>query len=95
MARKAHPKPLPLRTIDDLTVAHEWLFNQQRSGIIDAKSADALNTTLKGATYLNGKLKIDYAKLWMMAQIKKIALPPALASLLPGGRTKEESEVKH
>jgi hypothetical protein len=79
MAEAPSPQ-IKLRPIDDLTAAHEWLFNRQRDGEIDAKTADALNTTLKGATYLNGKLKIDYAKVVLQAQIKKINLP---AGLLP------------
>jgi len=77
---------IPLRTIADLSAAHEWLFNEQRRGLIDAKTANALNATLKGATYLNGKLKIDYAKLVLQAQIKKIRLPAALLPALPGGK---------
>jgi len=67
--------PTKLRSISDLTAAHEWLWNEQRAGKIDAKTADALNTTLKGATYLQGKLRIDAAKLMLLAQIKKIQLP--------------------
>ena len=43
---------IQLRTIHDLTEAHQWLFNQQRSGVIDAKNADALSTTLRGAKEL-------------------------------------------
>lgn len=67
-----------LRTIDDLTNAHEWLFNQQKGGTIDAKTADALNTTLKGATYLRAKLRLDAAKIILQASIKKITVPPNL-----------------
>lgn len=73
-------KEIKLRTIDDLTKAHEWLFNQQKGGTIDAKTADALNTTLKGATYLRAKLRLDAAKIVLQAQIKKISVP---ANLLP------------
>lgn len=66
---------MKLRTIEDLASAHEWLINKQRKGEIDSKAADGMNTTLKGATYLMGKLKMDYAKLWVQAQIKKIQIP--------------------
>ena len=78
---------MSLKTIPDLVVAHEWLFNEQRAGKIDAKTADALNTTLKGSVYLNGKLKLDAAKLVIQAQIKKLDVP---AGLLPpwGGADK-------
>lgn len=69
---------MKLRTVGDLVDAHEWLFNEQRSNSIDSKTADALNTTLKGATYLLGKLRLDYAKLLLQSQIKKINLPDKL-----------------
>lgn len=68
--------PIHLRTVEDLTQAHEWLLAQQRTGKIDAKTADGMNTTLKGAVYLNAKLRIDAAKLVLQAQIKKVQIPP-------------------
>ncbi len=71
-------KKIPLRTINDLTDAHEWLFNQQKDGKMDAKTADALNTTLKGSVFLNAKLRLDAAKIWMQAQVKKIEIPKGL-----------------
>lgn len=85
---KKSESELKLRTIEDLTNAHEFVFNKQKNGLIDAKTADGMNTTLKGATYLNGKLRMDAAKLWLHAQIKKVALP---AGMLPdmGGRDGE------
>ena len=69
-----------LRTVSDIVDAQEWLFNQQRDGKIDAKTADALNTTLKGSIFLVAKLRLDAAKIWMTARVKKIDLP---AGLLP------------
>lgn len=66
---------IKLRTIEDLSHAHEWLMGKQRSGEIDAKTADAMNTTLKGAVYLNAKLKMEAAKLFITAQVKKIQIP--------------------
>ena len=66
---------MPLRTTEDLVNAHEWLFNNQKDGKMDPKMADDLNTTLKGCVYLNAKLKLDYAKIYIQAQIKKIDLP--------------------
>jgi hypothetical protein len=74
---------MKLRSVTDLTTAHEWLFNKQQAGEIDAKTADALNTTLKGATYLNGKLKLDAAKLYLQARIKKIDFPAGMMPELP------------
>ena len=66
---------LEAERLDDLNEALEWLFVQQKEGKIDAKTADALNTTIKQASYLNGKLKLDYLKLLLSAKIKKIELP--------------------
>ena len=72
---RAAKRPTHLRTIGDLVSAHEWLFNEQREGKIDPKTADALNTTLKGSVYLNAKLRLDMAKIMVQAQIKKIDIP--------------------
>jgi hypothetical protein len=75
---------LQLRNLDDLVGAHEWLFNQQRENKIDAKTADALNTTLKGQTYILGKLRLDYAKLFVQSQIKKINIPKGILPPIGG-----------
>ena len=72
---------IKLRSVEDLTEAHEWLFNAQRTGTIDAKTADALNTTLKGSLYLLARLKLELAKLMIQCKIKKLQMP---AGLLPG-----------
>jgi hypothetical protein len=72
---RSSKRPIHLRTIGDLVDAHEWLFNEQREGKIDPKTADALNTTLKGSVYLNAKLRLDMAKIMVQAQIKKIRIP--------------------
>jgi hypothetical protein len=80
-----HTEPfMRLRTPEDLTLAHEWLLNQQRDGKIDSKTADGINTTLKGATYLNAKLRIDAAKLFLQAAIKKVEIPPEMMPDLQG-----------
>ena len=71
-----------LRTIEDLTRAHEDLYDRQERGKMDAKTAEALNTTLKGVVYLQGKLRLDYAKLYILAQVKKIDLPSNLLPML-------------
>jgi len=78
MAENKNQAPMSLKTIADLNHAHEWLFNEQVSQRVDNKTADALNTTLKGAVYLNAKLRLDAAKLLLNAKIKKIDLPPGM-----------------
>lgn len=77
---------LKLRTIDDLTNAHEYVFNAQHKGKIDAKTADGMNTTLKGAVYLNGKLRMDAAKLFLQAEIKKVQIPAGMLPDLTNGK---------
>jgi len=76
----------PLRSVNDLQNAGEWLFNKQKNNEIDGKAADALNTTLKGSVYLGVKLKLDVAKLYLTARKQKIDLPPGLlpTGLIPG-----------
>lgn len=76
------PIPTRLRTIDELSSAHEWLFEQSRNGKLDNKTADVLNTTLKGATFLNGKLKLEYAKLYMQSQVKKFEFPKGVLPVI-------------
>ena len=75
------PEPktrMPLRTVDDLRDAEEWLFNAQKDGMIDPQSAHAMNTTLKNSVYLNVKMRLDVAKLWYSAQIKKVEIPKGM-----------------
>lgn len=74
--------PKKLRTIDDLKSAYEWLFNKQTDGKIDAKTVDGINTTLKGATYLNATLPAKLIDTHIKAQIKKVEIPPIM---LPEG----------
>jgi len=81
--------PIRLRTIDDLTTAHEWLFNSQKNNEIDSKTADALNTTLKGITYLRVKLRLDALKIFTQASIKKVEIPKYL---LPEGLMEPSKE---
>ena len=68
-------KHVPLRTVGDIISAQEQVYNAIQNGSLDSKTADALNTTLKGATYLLAKLRLDVAKLLVQAKIKKIELP--------------------
>ena len=65
----------PLKTPEDISAAYERLYNRQLNGEVDAKSVDGMNTTLKGSTYLNVKLKMDYLKMFLTAAIKKVDMP--------------------
>jgi len=82
----------PLRTVADTVVAVERLYNQQVNGLIDTKTADGINTTLKGAIYLNAKLKMDAAKLIMQSKIKKLQLPAGLLETFLGTNKKITEE---
>jgi len=66
---------IQLRTVDQLTEAHEWLFGQQRDGKIDAKTADGLNTTLKGAIYLRVTLRLKIAEMGCDGLSSRIVVP--------------------
>lgn len=83
MAEKKEQK-VSLRTADDLTGAHEYLFNKQLNGQIDSKQADGMNTTLKGAVYLRVKLRMDLLKIIVQAAKSKVKIPE---NLLPDGMT--------
>lgn len=84
--KKDGPKEtLALKTIDDIGRAHEWLFNKQVNKEIDNKTADSMNTTLKGVVYLKGKLRLDAAKILLQAQVKKAEIPEGLLPDLTGG----------
>jgi hypothetical protein len=91
-APKVTAPPRRLRSVGDLIEAHEYMFNQQRDGHLDAKTADAMNTTLKGLSYLLAKLPMDVAKLWVTAQIKRLNLPSNLFPLPLDGETKAAIE---
>ncbi len=67
-----------LRSIKDFTDAYQWLFNEQRAGRIDHKTAAACNTTLQGSMFINVKLPLEVAKIMLQAQIKKVELPKNL-----------------
>ena len=79
MAEKERARgKISLKTIPDLNYAHEWLFNKQVNQEVDNKTADSMNTTLKGAVYLNAKLRLDAAKLLLQARIKKVDIPQGM-----------------
>lgn len=73
---------MKLRTVDDLRDAHEWMFNKQKDGELDAKSVDGMNTTLKGAIFLNVTVPMKWIDIFVKSQIKKIEIPPIM---LPEG----------
>jgi len=66
---------IPLKSVGNLVDANELIFNKQHRGEIDAKTADGMNTCIKGQTYLLVKLRLDYLKLFLHARIKKVELP--------------------
>jgi len=71
-----------LRTIDDANDLNEWLVNKVVTGSIENKTVDAINTIIKNHFYLNGKLKLDYAKLLVQAKVKKIEIPQSLLPIM-------------
>ena len=83
MTKDAKPA-VSLRSPGDLVTAHEWLFERQKNGEIDAKTADALNTTLKGSTALLVKYRLDAAKIALQAAVKKVSLPDRMLPDLTG-----------
>ncbi len=72
-----------LRTVDDLRSALEDLYNSQRDGNVDAKASDGMNTTLKGAIYLNVTLPLKALDIYVKSQIKKVRIPESLRKALP------------
>lgn len=68
---------IPLKTPSDLVEANEWMFNRQRSGTLDAKSADAMNTTIKGQKAIIIDVPLQVLKLAVQAQIKKVQIDPS------------------
>ena len=94
MAETNHPNPKPnprlvrkLRTIQDLIEAGEWMFNKQEAGQLDAKAADALNTTLKRQSKFVVDTPMALLKIWVRAQEKKFVIP---SRMLPPGMTMEQ-----
>jgi hypothetical protein len=72
---------MKLRTPDDLSTAQEWLLDKQQRGQIDARSAEAMNTTLKGAQHLiDARLKVLEA----MVQMHKDRMPLPVAWQIMG-----------
>jgi hypothetical protein len=76
MANKKDDQPKRrLRTVEDIQSAYEDVFFKQENGLTDNKTVDAMNTTLKGVTYLGVKLRMDAQKMLLQAAIKKVDLP--------------------
>lgn len=78
------------KTMSGINEAVEWIFNKQINGEIDGKTADGLNTTIKSAIYLNVKLRMDYLKMILQANIKKIDLPEGLLPELENKETEKQ-----
>lgn len=83
-----------LQTIEGLSDAHAYVFNRQKTGDIDPKTADSMNTTLKGLLYLQGKLKIEAAKLYILSQTKHIQIPPELLPTMHSDSDNNKIEAK-
>ena len=73
--KKEMQPPRQLRSVEDIQAAYEDVFSKQENGLIDNKTVDSMNTTLKGVTYLGVKLRMDAQKMLLQAAIKKIDLP--------------------
>jgi len=54
------------------------MLNRFLNGEVDAKSVDGVNTIVKSQIYLNVKLRMDFMKLCLQADIKKIDLPDGM-----------------
>jgi hypothetical protein len=67
-----------LRTRDGLNQAISWIYEQQREGKIDPKTADSLNTTIKTGMELNVKLPLKLFDIVVKARIKKIDTPQGI-----------------
>lgn len=72
----------PLKTVADLASAQEWLFNEQKNGVIDSKTADGLNTTLKGCMYLKATLPLKIFECMIRASVKKVEIPQGLLPVI-------------
>lgn len=77
---KEEKKKIPLQSVKDLAEANEWMFNRQKNGEIDAKSADAMNTTLKGQKSLIVDVPLQLFKIAVTASIKKVQIDPQIFS---------------
>jgi hypothetical protein len=82
MAESIEKLPKTLRSVDDISKAHEWLFHEQVNGGIDPKRADGINTTLKGIVKLQVDTRLKYLQIVTRAEEKKIKLPPQFIPLL-------------
>lgn len=67
-----------LRSVTDLVEFNEMLINKQQNGEIDSKTADAINTTVKGQKALLVDLPMSILKLAVQAQIKKMQIDPEM-----------------
>lgn len=82
MAEKKDRSFTPLKTVADLASAQEWLFNEQKNGMIDSRTADGLNTTLKGCMYLKATLPLKIFEAMIRASVKKVDVPQGLLPVI-------------
>lgn len=67
-----------LRTREGLNEAIEFVYQEQKDGRLDAKSADALNTTIRTSMELNVKLPMKLFDTVVKARLKKLDLPSGI-----------------
>jgi hypothetical protein len=67
-----------LCTREGLNDAIQFVYEQQRDGRIDPKTADALNTTIRTSLKLNAELPLKLFDIAVKAQMKKISLPKGI-----------------
>ena len=66
---------LDLKSREGLNEAIAYIYEQQKEGRIDPKTADALNTTVKTSIELNVKLPMKLFDTVVKARLKKLDLP--------------------
>jgi hypothetical protein len=80
-----------LRTREGLNEAIGYIYEQQKAGKIDPKTADALNTTVKTSMELNVKLPLKLFDIVVKARMKKLELP---GGILPTWALPEQATAK-
>lgn len=72
-----------LRTIDQISGALEELYHKQREGKIDPKTADAMNTTVKGIMKLHIETPMKLLDSVIKAHTKKVEIPQRVLEAMP------------
>ena len=80
----AEKKPIrQVRTIEQISAVLEELLAKQDAGLLDAKAADGLNTTIRGIMHLHVDVPVGLLKVYVQSRAKKIDIPEALLQALP------------